>query len=114
MNDSLSKYDAWLVGDNAPAALVVRENLMPVEGHDGAVFPPTFAAGDGFPGGYNIDSFGDANDGKNVCLIDSVGSQANRIEPKFAASRYVALVPRVVVKAGDKEVNILDAGHRAG
>lgn len=114
MSKTLNKYDAWLTGDDGPAALVIREHLMPVEGHDGAVFPPTFAAGDGFPGGYNIDTFGDEKDGKNVCLIDSVGSQANRIEPKFAEEKYAALIPQVVVKAGEKEVNILDAGHRAG
>ncbi|MEX2118178.1 MAG: type I-U CRISPR-associated RAMP protein Csb1/Cas7u [Pirellulales bacterium] len=106
----LTKFDAWL-RDGGPAALVIRENLMPVEGHDGILFPATFAAGDKFPGGYNVD--GDPN-GRNVCLIDSVGSQANRIEPLFARDRYAALVPQVVVKAGEKEVNLLEAGHRAG
>jgi CRISPR-associated protein Csb1 len=84
---------------------------MPVEGTDGVLFPATYASGDGFPGGYNID--GDPN-GTNVCLIDSVGSQANRIEPLFAEGKYKALVPQVVVKAGEKEINLLEAGHRAG
>jgi CRISPR-associated protein Csb1 len=84
---------------------------MPVEGADGVLFPATFAAGDGFPGGYNID--GDPN-GVNICLIDSVGSQANRIEPLFADERYKDLVPQIVVQAGQKEVNLLEAGHRAG
>jgi CRISPR-associated protein Csb1 len=84
---------------------------MPVEGHDGVVFPATFAAGDNFPGGYNID--GD-KDGKNVCLIDSVGSQANRIEPLFATEPYAGLVPQIVIKAGEKDVSLLEAGHRAG
>ena len=50
----LSPFDRYLKGDG-PAALVIREPLMPVEGADGVFFPPTFAAGDGFPGGYNID-----------------------------------------------------------
>jgi CRISPR-associated protein Csb1 len=52
----------------------------------------------------------------NICLIDSVGSQANRIEPMFAEDRYKALVPQIVivVKDGEKEVNLLEAGHRAG
>lgn len=114
MSKVLNKYDPWLIGDEGPAALVIREHLMPVEGHDGVVFPPTFASGDGFPGGYNIDKFGDEKDGKNVCLIDSVGSQANRIEPIFAESAYAELIPQVVIKAGEKEINILEAGHRAG
>jgi CRISPR-associated protein Csb1 len=104
------KIDSFLSGDG-PAALVIREHLMPVEGADGVIFPATFASGDGFPGGYNID--GDPN-GANVCLIDSVGSQANRIEPLFANEKYKGLVPQIVVKAGDTEVNLLEAGHRAG
>lgn len=110
MSDVLTKFDAWL-GDTGPAALVIREHLMPVEGHEGVIFPATFAAGDKFPGGYNIDEF---PDGTNVCLIDSVGSQANRIEPLFAKDGYAGLVPQIVIRAGQKRVNLLEAGHRAG
>jgi len=106
----LTRFDDYL-NDEGPAALVIREHLMPVEGEDGVLFPATFAPSKGFHSGYNIDT--DAT-GKNVCLIDSVGSQANRIEPIFMQQKYAHLVPRVVVKAGDKEVNILEAGHRAG
>lgn len=106
----LTKFDHYLNNDG-PAALVIREHLMPVEGTDGVLFPATFAAGDNFPGGYNIDT--DAN-GNNVCLIDSVGSQANRIEPLFAEKEYRHLVPQIAVKAGEKVVSILQAGHRAG
>jgi CRISPR-associated protein Csb1 len=106
----LTHFDHYL-SDDGPAALVIREPLMPVEGPDGVLFPATFAAGDNFPGGYNID--GDSN-GANVCLIDSVGSQANRIEPLFANKKYAALIPQIVVHAGEKEVNLLEAGHRAG
>jgi len=107
----LSQYDQYFA-DDGPTALVIRESLMPVEGVDGVLFPSTFAAGDGFPGGYNINTFGE--DGKNVCLVDSVGSQANRIEPLFMREKYKHLVPQIVIKAGEKEVNILEAGHRAG
>src|SRR5581483_1937771 len=106
----LKQFDHYLA-DDGPAALVIREHLMPVEGTDGVLFPATYAAGDTFSGGYNID--GDLN-GANVCLIDSVGSQANRIEPLFAKEKYAALIPQIVVKAGEKQVNILEAGHRAG
>ena len=108
---TLETYDTWLDADTGPAALVLREPLTPVEGHDGVLFPATFAAGDGFAGGYNIDTF---PDGTNVCLVDTVGSQANRIEPIFTQGEYAGLVPQVVVKAGDKRVNLLSAGHRAG
>jgi len=109
----ISKFDHYL-SDDGPAALVIREHLMPAEGPDGVLFPATFAAGDGFPGGYNIDTFGDEKDGKNVCLIDSVGSQANRIEPLFMREKYEHLVPQIVIQAGEHQVNILEAGHRAG
>lgn len=115
MSDLLTTFDAWLQ-NTGPAALVMREHLMPVEGHDGVVFPATFAAEQGsapdrFPGGYNIDGPADRD---NVCLIDTVGSQANRIEPVFAEEDWAGLVPQVVVKAGERRVNLLDAGHRAG
>jgi CRISPR-associated protein Csb1 len=113
MNEA--KIEAWL-GDSAdaPAAIVLREYLTPVEGKDGVFFPPTFAAAENsreFPGGYNINDLGN---GENVCLVDSVGSQANRIEPMFATGEYAALVPQIVVEAGAKKVSILEAGHRAG
>lgn len=105
-----NQYDKYLQADG-PAALVIRQHLVPVEGRDGVLFPSTFAAGDGFPGGYNVDA---GPDGKNVCLVDSVGSQANRIEPLFKEDKYKALVPQLSVKAGEKIVSILEAGHRAG
>jgi CRISPR-associated protein Csb1 len=110
----LTQFDHYLNHDG-PAALVLREHLMAVEGAGGVLFPATFApARDiGFHGGYNIDRFGD-DKRENVCLIDSVGSQANRIEPMFMRETYRSLVPQIVVKAGEKEVNLLEAGHRAG
>jgi CRISPR-associated protein Csb1 len=46
--------------------------------------------------------------------VDSVGSQANRIEPLFMQAKYQELIPQIVVKAGEHEVNLLQAGHRAG
>ena len=111
MSSTSTRYDSWLTDDDGPAAIVIREQLMPVEGEDGVLFPATFASGDKFEGGYNVD--GDPN-GRNVCLIDSVGSQANRIEPLFSKPKYAGLVPQIVVKAGERTVNLLDAGHRAG
>jgi CRISPR-associated protein Csb1 len=109
----LDKYDNWLNSD-AVAAIVIREPLVPVEGADGVIFPATYAAAEDkkvFPGGYNIDP---PEGEKNVCLVDSVGSQANRIEPLFAKPDYAALVPQIVITAGEKSVNLLEAGHRAG
>lgn len=112
MND-LACYDSWLTSDGV-AAIVIREPLEPVEGPEGVFFPATFAAAEDkkiFPGGYNIDP---PEGEKNVCLVDSVGSQANRIEPIFTKPEYADLVPQIVILAGEKSVNLLEAGHRAG
>lgn len=106
----LTKFDHYLTHDG-PAALVLKQHLMPVEGIDGVLFPATYAKGDDFPGGYNIDT---AQSGKNVALIDSVGAQANRIEPLFKEEKYKHLVPQYAVQAGENEVSILDVAHRAG
>lgn len=105
-NTTLAQFDHLIAADG-PAALVVREHLIPVEGADAVLFPATYANI-----GYNIDY--DERTGRNVCLIDSVGSQANRIEPLFKEFPYAELVPQIVIKAGEKEINLLDAGHRAG
>ncbi len=105
----LESFDNYL-SDDGPAALVLKQPLMPVDGEDGILFPATYAEGKGFAGGYNIDEVR----GQKVALIDSVGSQANRIEPMFIQEKYRHLVPQIVITAGDKKVNILEAGHRAG
>jgi len=110
----VDRFDEWLKDDADAAALVMRQWLVPVEGKDAVIFPPTYAEPKGTREGewlgYNIDTF---DDGSNVCQIDSVGSQANRMEPIFKRDKYKHLVPQVVVKAGDKKVDLLDAGHRA-
>lgn len=115
MSEMISKFDKYLAPDG-PAALVIREHLIPVEGADGIFFPATYAAKkQGDPSEYNIDYENSKdNSGHNIALIDSVGSQANRIEPMFTDGEYAKLVPQITIKAGDKTINLLNAGHRAG
>ncbi len=114
MNDLLTKYDKWLEDNSEVAALVLRQRLMPVEGKDAVIFPPTYSKPERVKEedwlGYNIDRF---SDGTSVCQIDSVGSQANRIEPIFKRTPYSSLVPQITIRAGRKHINLLDAGHRA-
>ncbi len=117
MNDegTLKQYDEWLDDNSAIAAVVMHQWLVPVEGKDAVIFPPTYAKPERAKEeedwlGYNIDHF---SDGTKVCQIDSVGAQANRLEPIFLRDKYSRLVPQVTIKAGDKEVNLLQAGHRA-
>ncbi|HWP39775.1 MAG TPA: type I-U CRISPR-associated RAMP protein Csb1/Cas7u [Tepidisphaeraceae bacterium] len=115
---NVNQFDDWIRDDSDVAALVMRQWLEPVEGKDAVIFPPTYAKPERMPDGdwtgYNIDRL---DDGASVCLIDSVGSQANRMEPIFLRDGYSNLVPQITIKlrAGSQEktVNLLEAGHRA-
>ena len=99
----------WLREDG-PSALVLREYLLPVEGKDAVFFPPTFLPVDRAERStYVIDIL---PDGRTACLVDTVESQANRIEGLFMLSPYRELVPQIVIKVGTKTVNLLEAGHR--
>ena len=90
-----------------PVALTLRQKLMSVEGSDAVIFPPTYARI-----GYNIDIL---SDGTKVATIDSVGSQANRMEPIFGQERYAGLVPEVSISYGaESSISILKVGHRLG
>lgn len=99
--------ESW-IDPKGPVALVLREQLMPVEGEDGVFFPPTYA-----DVGYNIDTL---SDGTKVATVDSVGSQANRMEPIFAEDPELQhLVPQITIDAGaGHSVSIMEAGHRLG
>src|SRR5947209_6783082 len=113
------RFLPWLK-DDGPAAIVFRRKLKPIEGKDSWIFPPTFAQSESADdddertgGRYQIDELPD-DKRKNVCLIDSVGSQANRMEPIFKNLPYAALVPQIkIALKNNDEVNLLDAGHRA-
>jgi CRISPR-associated protein Csb1 len=108
------QIDQWVNDDSDVAALVMQQWLVPVEGKDAVIFPPTYARPEGMREedwlGYNIDRFAD---GSSVCQIDSVGSQANRMEPMFKRKPYSDLVPQIIIKAKHHDVHLLDAGHRA-
>jgi len=96
-----------------PVALHMATELLPVEGRGQPFFPATFA----MESKYNIDELAD---GTRVALVDSVGSQANRMEPLFLEEEYADLVPQVTIRYGDPkkgtdgQVSLLEAGHRVG
>ncbi|PCC68197.1 CRISPR-associated protein Csb1 [Nannocystis exedens] len=101
----------WVDDPKGPVALAMKEHLVPVEGEGGVFFPPTYAEI-----GYNIDTLGD---GTKVVTVDSVGSQANRMEPIFKAGSgddvLARLVPQVQLDLGDgRAVSLLEVGHRLG
>jgi CRISPR-associated protein Csb1 len=87
--------DKWATDSAGPVALHLKQTLLPVEavdGEGGVIFPPTYA-----DIGYNIDTL---SDGTRVASIDSVGSQANRLEPIFKSDsrqRDDWLVPQVAI-----------------
>jgi len=99
--------NSWADDPNGPVALHLKQKLLPVEGEGAVIFPPTYA-----DIGYNIDTL---SDGTKVCTIDSVGSQANRMEPIFKRDDLKHLVPQITICLGNRApVSILDAGHRLG
>lgn len=116
MTEQLSgdQLDSLADDRNGPVALHLRQLLVSVEGPGSVIFPPTYA-----DVGYNIDEL---SDGTKIAAIDSVGAQANRIEPVFLAAKMgepdnprASLVPQVDIAYGnEKTVSILEAGHRLG
>jgi len=97
----------WTNDAKGPVALHLKQKLLPVEGEGGVIFPPTYA-----DIGYNIDTL---SDGTRVATIDSVGSQANRMEPIFKHEPYAELVPQIEITFGNgPSVSLLDVGHRLG
>lgn len=107
-------------------ALHLKQKLVPVEeGEHAVIFPPTYANI-----GYNIDTLAD---GIKVVTIDSVGSQANRMEPIFKSIKrngeetnpLATLVPQIEIEIpikpnkknkGDEPYavtrSLLDLAHR--
>jgi CRISPR-associated protein Csb1 len=83
--------DDWATKADGPVALHLKQTLSPVE-ESHIIFPPTYA-----DIGYNIDTL---SDGTGVATIDSVGSQANRLEPIFKSeSKDIKdwLVPQIEI-----------------
>ncbi|MGE3965946.1 MAG: type I-U CRISPR-associated RAMP protein Csb1/Cas7u [Planctomycetota bacterium] len=117
-NETTELLDRWLAADG-PVALRLRQKLLPVDADEsgrGVIFPPTYA-----DIGYNIDTLAD---GTRVATIDTVGSQANRLEPIFKSigkdadgnelNPLASLVPQVEIilhRAGGKKGNKKQEGE---
>lgn len=110
--------DSWADSSSGPVALHLRQKLLPIEGADGVIFPPTYAMPQGAATPYSIDEL---SDGTKVAQVDSVGSQANRMEPLFQRAKpgqpenpLAKLVPQIEIAVGNTTVSILTVGHRLG
>ncbi len=99
---------------HSAAAIRLRQRLLPEGGPTDKIFPPTFAGGMYCWEQRRID-------GKSVpcVLLDSVASQANRLEEALAAAidAYQVTIPRLFVKfdgalANIGEISTLAAPHR--
>lgn len=108
----------WADDPKGPVALHLKQPLLPIEGKDGVIFPPTYVD----QKDYGVERL---SDGRTIVTIDSVGSQANRIEPIFRranedepANELAELVPQIEIRYGEGEdkkiVSILEVGHRLG
>ncbi|GAB2876273.1 type I-U CRISPR-associated RAMP protein Csb1/Cas7u [Uliginosibacterium flavum] len=107
-----------LLTDQNLIALVASQRLKPLIGN--TVYPASYAA----PDGSARDDKGprycitELRDGTNICVIDSIPSQANRIETALLTDDYLGLVRevRVQAKLANDTVGIrhmLELGHRA-
>ena len=107
--------DSWLSDLRGPTALHYKQILVPVEGEGAVIFPPTYAAGEK-KSPYSQSTIN--RGATTVVQIDSVGSQANRMEPIFRKdddgreNTFASLVPQIGIEAGGKVHSLLDAGHR--
>ena len=103
-----------LVGDEDLVALTYRQALEPVEGRGAVVHPPTYPGPRAKRGGAERCSeyvINDRGDGKRMCELDTVQSQANRMEASYRGS-LAELIPRHAVEAGGRRVDITELGHR--
>ena len=105
-----------IVADPTLTALTFRQTLEPVEGREAPVFGPTYPPhrerkGHRFGTPYTVN---ETAGGQRMCDLDSVQSQANRMEGAFAppAGALAGVVPRHVVEAGAHRVDLTRLPHR--
>ena len=104
-----------LIGDETLVALTYRQGLVPIEGSDARVHPPTYPVArakkersDEPRAHYVINELGD---GTLVCELDTVQSQANRMEASFRGE-LDDVIPRHAVEAGGHRVDLTRLPHR--
>ena len=102
-----------LIADPRVVALTFRQRLEPLAGRDVPLHPPTYPPAQK-SGTHRHDTPYTVNrrrDGVWLCELDSVPSQANRMEAAFTAA-LADVVPRHVVRAGGVERDLTTLPHR--
>jgi CRISPR-associated protein Csb1 len=95
------------------SAIRIKTTLVPF--HDGEkVFPPTYAVDEKAPHQYAEEKRRINGEMVDCVLLDSVQSQANRLELSLLNAMRAGECPLPVlrVRVGDKEITALDAPHR--
>jgi CRISPR-associated protein Csb1 len=116
---SIKEIVEELLSEDGPSALVLTEELEPAEGRSSVFFPPTYAPPEreekeeSEKPRYAITREGPLS----TVVVDSVESQANRLEQLFKKEGYRELVPQVWIKIETTEgkgiqINLLDVSHR--
>ena len=103
-----------LIGDEDLVALTYHQALEPVEGRTAVVHPPTYPGPQVNRGRAERRSeyvINDSGDGKRMCELDTVQSQANRMEASYRGS-LAELVPRHAVEVGNHRVDLTELPHR--
>jgi len=101
-----------LIRDSQIVALTVRQSLEPVEGRDVPLFPATYMKPDGGKHSYDTPyTINKSVGGEFVAEIDSVQSQANRMEHSFN-NGLAWSIPQVRVRAGETEKCLTEFSHR--
>ena len=103
-----------LIADTTIVAITLRQQLEPVNGRGVPIFPPTYPSNrerrsHRFDTPYTIN---ETTDGMRMCDLDSVQSQANRMEAAFTGP-LADVVPHHAVQAGDRQVDLTELPHRA-
>lgn len=102
-----------LVADREVVALTFRRNLESIDGPGVPIFPPTYPVPKE-TGKHRHDTpytVNETKDGVLVCDLDSVQSQANRMEAAFTG-RLAGVVPQHAVQAGNHRVELTKLPHR--
>ena len=102
-----------IVSDPTLVALTYRQMLEPVEGREAPVFAPTYLP-DKERKSHRHDTPYTINrmtSGVWMCDLDSVQSQANRMERAFTGA-LADVVPHHVVEAGNHQVDLTRLPHR--
>lgn len=116
MPSSVDSLIDRLITDPKLVAIVSSQKLKPLIGD--TVYPASYAASDSGDSKGPRYCITELRDGRNICVIDSIPSQANRIEAEFLTQQYQSIIPDVRIKAKliDEKVeerHMLELGHRA-